>query len=159
MLGNLHWSNSSKFNMLLDVAFQCIWNTHQCSSFGIQTRVGDPSMSSIGTVARSEIGCYINKGASIKNGTAFVVYDLGCRGFGDFDSIVDSNSLALFSVCLQQNLFLNSVSASPFKAAACFKTRFWAFFEAEKAKYRTIGCRIVVAIKVVEPLAPLSLLF
>jgi hypothetical protein len=31
------------------------------------------------------------------------------------------------------------------KAAACFKTRFWALFEAEKAKARTIGCRIVVA--------------
>ncbi len=43
------------------------------------------------------------------------------------------------------------------KAAACFKTRFWALFEAEKAKSRTIGCRIVEATKL-EPLAPPSLL-
>jgi hypothetical protein len=40
-----------------------------------------------------------------------------------------------------------------FKAAACFKTQFWALFEAEKAKARTIGCRIVVTNKV-EPVAP-----
>ena len=43
------------------------------------------------------------------------------------------------------------------KAAACFKTQFWALFEAEKAKSRTIRCRIVVATKL-EPLAPPSLL-
>jgi hypothetical protein len=43
------------------------------------------------------------------------------------------------------------------KAAACSKTRLWALFEAEKAKARTIGCRIVVATKV-EPVAPSSLL-
>jgi hypothetical protein len=85
MLGNLHWSNSSKFDMLLDVAFQCISNTHQCSSFGIQARVNNPSMSSIGTVARSEIGWKIDKGASIENGTACVVYDLGCLGFGELN--------------------------------------------------------------------------
>jgi hypothetical protein len=72
MLGDLHWSNSSKFNMLLDGAFQCISNTHQCSSFGLQARVNNSSMSSIGTVARSEIRRYIDEGASIKNRTAFV---------------------------------------------------------------------------------------
>jgi hypothetical protein len=72
MLGDLHWSNSNKFDMLLDGAFQCIPNTHQCSSFGIQPRVNYPSMSSIGTVARSEIRRYIDEGASIKNRTAFV---------------------------------------------------------------------------------------
>ena len=82
MLGDLHWSNSSKFDMLLDGAFHCISNTHLCSSFGIQARVNNPCMSSIGTVARSEIRRYIDKGASIKNRTAFVEYDLGCRGFG-----------------------------------------------------------------------------
>jgi hypothetical protein len=69
---------------------------------------------------------------------------------------VNSNSRALFSACMQRNLFLNS--ASRFKAATCFKTRFWALFEAEKAKSHTIGCRIVVAIKL-EPLAPPSLEF
>jgi hypothetical protein len=42
-------------------------------------------MSSIGTVARSEIRRYINKGASIKNRTAFVECDLGCGGFGDLN--------------------------------------------------------------------------
>jgi hypothetical protein len=41
-------------------------------------------------------------------------------------------------------------------AATCFKMRFWAFFEAKKAKARTIGCSIVVATKL-EPLAPPSL--
>jgi hypothetical protein len=44
------------------------------------------------------------------------------------------------------------------KAAACFKTRFWALFVAAKAKFRTIGCRIVVANKL-DPLPPPSLLF
>jgi hypothetical protein len=39
------------------------------------------------------------------------------------------------------------------KAAACFKTRFWALFGAEKAKARTIGCRIVIATKL-ESLSP-----
>jgi hypothetical protein len=124
MLGNLHWSNSSRFDMLLDVAVQCISNTHQCSSFGIETRVDNPSMSSIGTVARSEFGCYIDEGASIfKNGTAFAVYNLGCRGFGDFDSSqfqLPSSFLGLHAT----KMFLNSVSASRFKAAACFKMRF-----------------------------------
>jgi hypothetical protein len=43
------------------------------------------------------------------------------------------------------------------KAAACFKTRFWALFEAKKAESHTIGCIIVVATKL-EPLAPPSLL-
>jgi hypothetical protein len=43
------------------------------------------------------------------------------------------------------------------KAAACFKTQFWAFFGAEKAKVRTIECRIVVATKL-EPLSPSLLL-
>jgi hypothetical protein len=39
----------------------------------------NPSMSSIvGTMARGEIRRYIDKGASIENRTAFVVYDLGC---------------------------------------------------------------------------------
>jgi hypothetical protein len=86
MLGDLHWSNSSKFDMLLDGAFQCISNTHHCSSFGIQARVNNPSMSSIGAVDKSEIRRYINKGASIENRTVFAVYDLGCRGFGDLNS-------------------------------------------------------------------------
>ena len=43
------------------------------------------------------------------------------------------------------------------KAAACFKTRYWALFEAGKVKSRTIGCRIIVATKL-EPLAPPLLL-
>jgi hypothetical protein len=86
MLWHFPGRNSSKFNMLLDVAFQCISNTDQCSSFSIQTRVDHPSMSSIGTAARSEIGCYIDAGAIIENWMAFVVYDLGCRGFGYLNS-------------------------------------------------------------------------
>jgi hypothetical protein len=73
VLGNLHWCNSSEFNMLFDGAFQCISNTHQCSAFGIQVRVNNPGMSSVGTVARREIRQYIDKGASIENRTAFVV--------------------------------------------------------------------------------------
>jgi hypothetical protein len=32
------------------------------------------------------------------------------------------------------------------KAAVCFKTRFWALFVAAKARFCTIGCRIVVVI-------------
>jgi hypothetical protein len=40
--------------------------------------------------------------------------------------------------------------------ATSFKTRFWAFFKAEKAKLPTIGCSIVVATKL-ELLAPPSL--
>jgi hypothetical protein len=44
------------------------------------------------------------------------------------------------------------------KAAACFKTRFWALFMAAKAKFCTIGCRIVVANKL-DPLPPPSLFF
>jgi hypothetical protein len=44
------------------------------------------------------------------------------------------------------------------KAAACFKTRFWALFVATKAKFCAIGCRIVEANKL-DLLPPPSLLF
>jgi hypothetical protein len=32
MLGNLYWCNPSNFYILLNGAFQCILNTHHCSS-------------------------------------------------------------------------------------------------------------------------------
>jgi hypothetical protein len=52
---------------------------------------------------------------------------------------------------------IDAVLIVALEVAACFKTGFWALFEAEKAKWRTIGCRIVVATKL-EPSASPSLL-
>jgi hypothetical protein len=78
-----------------------------------------------------------------------------CRGLLLWEKWLADAALATES-CPLPNSLVDSNNSAEF-GVACFKTRFWALFGAEKAKARTIGYRIVVATKV-EPLSPPSLL-